>query len=513
MSSAKAIKTQGLFPKASSTTNEFLKEITTSEIVIGLCGPIGAPLPETIRNLKQVLEENYHFEVVEIILSDQIKKITGKKYSASGFSRYDDLINDGNNLRQQHGDSILAEAAIRTISMHRHAKNTSEGLDGQPKKFKASRTAYLIRSIKNKQEYEILRNIYSDSFFLLGVSSRTDDRIARLEKNPMSTAEIYSLIDRDSGEESRHGQSVRDTFPLSDYFIIFKSDRANEMKNKVERFLNLVFGTEFETPLFPEHAMFTAYNAGLNSACLSRQVGAALVDLDAKINLSIGWNEVPKSGGGVYFNGHADDSRCFNKTKRHCHNDHEKRAIIDEIIEELSKGKCIDESERANAKAILEKSRIKQLLEFSRAVHAEMHAIINHMHTKQHTSSNLALFVTTYPCHNCARHLVASGIKTVYYIEPYRKSLATKLHEDSVEETYGIEDSKKMQLIQYEGVAPSRYEAYFLAKKRKDEQGKLIAGLKESSSPVTPFKLQSIPIIEEIIVKKLAENKVFQYET
>jgi hypothetical protein len=43
------------------------------------------------------------------------------------------------------------------------------------------------------------------------------------------------------------------------------------------------------------------------------------------------------------------------------------------------------------------------------------------------------LFVTTYPCHYCARHIVSAGVYEVQYIEPYPKSLAVHLHDDAIE--------------------------------------------------------------------------------
>lgn len=43
--------------------------------------------------------------------------------------------------------------------------------------------------------------------------------------------------------------------------------------------------------------MYSAYAASLQSACLSRQVGAALLDDEGNL-LAVGKNDVPKSGGG-----------------------------------------------------------------------------------------------------------------------------------------------------------------------------------------------------------------------
>src|SRR6187397_2389965 len=41
------------------------------------------------------------------------------------------------------------------------------------------------------------------------------------------------------------------------------------------------------------------------------------------------------------------------------------------------------------------------------------------------------LLCTTFPCHNCAKHVVAAGIRRVVYIEPYAKSQTFDLHRDS----------------------------------------------------------------------------------
>jgi cytidine deaminase len=42
------------------------------------------------------------------------------------------------------------------------------------------------------------------------------------------------------------------------------------------------------------------------------------------------------------------------------------------------------------------------------------------------------LFSTTFPCHNCAKHIVTAGVKRVVYIEPYEKSQALDLHDDAI---------------------------------------------------------------------------------
>jgi tRNA(Arg) A34 adenosine deaminase TadA len=88
-------------------------------------------------------------------------------------------------------------------------------------------------------------------------------------------------------------------------------------------------------------------------------------------------------------------------------------------------------TDHAAATAEVRRSRIGSLLEFSRAVHAEMDALLNAARCGRSTRAT-RMFVSTFPCHYCARHIVAAGVDEVQYIEPYPKSQAFKLHDDSI---------------------------------------------------------------------------------
>ncbi|KAB2928729.1 MAG: deoxycytidylate deaminase [Leptonema illini] len=498
----------GLSRQMSKSTQDILRQVTTPEIVIGLCGPVGSPLVECAKILDDQLRTTFNYDVLVIRLSKFIEELSGTKVPASGFERFNTLINKGNELRNNYGNSILAEMAIKDIAVYRRTRKFEEPSEEVAiGRYVPSRTAFIINSLKNTEELSLLREVYGESFFLLGVSSGMQARVNKL-KTQMNESELWQLIDRDSGEESKSGQSIRKIFHKSDYFITYDSPQDDLMRRKTVRFLNLCFRSEIETPTFMEQAMFAAYSASLNSACLSRQVGATLVDLCESRILSIGWNDVPKSGGGVYLNrtGNHDDSRCYNLASKRCYNDHEKSEMVQLIIDELQKNECLKDGQDLQVRGILMNGRIGQLLEFSRAVHAEMLALINARSVQFGGGVQLGLFTTTYPCHNCARHLVAAGVKRVYYIEPYRKSLAVKLHDDSIEESDEDENGVKMRLLQYEGAAPVRFETFFAASDRKREDGSVLATAKTSVETVKPFKLESIPIIEGMIVKHL-ENK------
>jgi deoxycytidylate deaminase len=80
------------------------------------------------------------------------------------------------------------------------------------------------------------------------------------------------------------------------------------------------------------------------------------------------------------------------------------------------------------------------------------------------------LYCTTFPCHICAKHIVAAGIKRVVFIEPYPKSYAEQLHGDSIV----IGKSQEPNKVIFEpciGIAPHRYRDLLARDRRKNDDG------------------------------------------
>lgn len=144
-----------------------------------------------------------------------------------------------------------------------------------------------------------------------------------------------------------------------------------------------------------------------------------------------------------------------------------------------------------------------KLLEFSRSIHAEMHAILSAAKSGSSSIVGGSLYATTYPCHSCARHIIASGISKVFYIEPYRKSLAVKIHKDAITESEHSQE--KVRILMYEGVAPRKYLSLYRVPSgaSRKENGKLVKKHPKSALPVITSTLESIPVLESLTVQKL----------
>ena len=316
--------------------DDHFKKSFSEELVIGLCGPIGTDLNFVSKCLREILVDDFNYTCIDIKLSDFIKKNfnISSKQKENGFEYYKELIDKGNELRKTDGNNILAKLAIHKVAQIRHEHSTDENPPIHSK-----RICFLINSIKHNEEYELLERVYRDLFYFIGIFSPHYLRVNNLEKKKVDKYLVEKLIDIDSEQkELDNGQKVTETFIKANYFLRVDDSHEKKVKDRLRRFLDLIFGTDIITPTDNESAMYHAFTASNNSACLSRQVGASITDANGKL-ISVGWNDVPKAGGELYPLRQGDmiinDHRCLNKDGGICFNDFEKNLISNEIAEIL----------------------------------------------------------------------------------------------------------------------------------------------------------------------------------
>ncbi|WP_405563857.1 anti-phage dCTP deaminase [Polaribacter sp. Asnod6-C07] len=510
------------FGYSNKSTSERVKETHTTELVIGICSQIGAKKNLIITNLKKELKE-YGYQIKTIKLSSFIEgdlKVSldeiENQYEGKtkGFINHIRKIKKGNKLREKFENDYLANLAISEIANQKKEKfNIKDESDFS--NVKPQRVCYIIDSIKHKEELEVLRDVYSEVFYLIGIFTPKKERINNVSSTNLSLLEAKELIKIDAYQETNsNGQQVRDVFVESDFFIKVDKSNENDVSKKVERFVNLIFQNEIITPSIEERAMYEAQSASVNSACLSRQVGASIISGEEL--LSVGWNDVPKYGGNLYTSESKIDNRCYIKGGK-CFNDSNKKNIRD-VIENSFKEK-VDNSELDNKneaikllREVLLDSSIKTLIEFSRSVHAEMHAILNAASLFGEKLKKSTLFCTTYPCHNCVRHIIAAGITKLYYIEPYVKSKGVDLHSDAITDDSDLDENneEKVQILMFEGVSPKKYVSFFKkSRKRKNKiTGETLCNSRNKHElfPVNSISLQTL-FYREVLASKRIDDK------
>jgi hypothetical protein len=76
------------------------------------------------------------------------------------------------------------------------------------------------------------------------------------------------------------------------------------------------------------------------------------------------------------------------------------------------------------------------------------------------------LYVTTFPCHNCTKHILAAGITRVVFMEPYPKSRAKQLHKHEIE--IEKQSETRVSFMPFLGISPYRYRDIFEKRSRKE---------------------------------------------
>jgi len=473
------------------------------ELFFGLVSPTGTDAEQVCDVLTAVLSE-VGYSVQTVSISGVIDSVTGNR---AGMMPLDEkirhLMTEGTGLRRKANRrdiaALLAVSAIWQVRSEKHEDDPPPDIPAEDfGKIPLSKTAYILRSLKTPEEVFTLRDIYGQAFNLISIYSSESDRITGLSKRIASsrrTSDPYQFravaqdlikIDRDEGEQ--FGQRVRETFPLADYFL--QASKAAEMRSDLRRFVRLVFADPFITPTRDEYAMFLARGVAMRSADLSRQVGAVIAQPSGDV-IAAGCNDVPRAGGGLYWESDVPDGRDFTIGQDSAAVT--KRESLVEFVARLSEAGLIrnsdddeDGSEGGNPpspealadeiisgrlKDEFKGAQLLSVIEYGRSVHAEMAAITDSAR-RGVPIQGATLYSTTFPCHLCARHIISSGVTRVVYIEPYPKSKAQELFEDSMVE--GVtKESNKVVFEPFVGVAPGNFFHLFeMGSARKDETGK-----------------------------------------
>lgn len=470
------------------------------ELVIGLVGAIGTDLVLVERALRRAFETvDYRTESIRLIdVLAQIPDYGQEITSALGADkRYRCKMNAGNRLRGElKSKDALALLAMAEVRNRRRAASQHRNPD-EPIK----RCAYILHSLKTPDEVETLRRVYGNNFFVIAAHASRSKRVESLATKIAQSyhepdasryrAEAEQLVvadEQERGEE--YGQNLREAFWLADLFVD-ASVQFDRVDHGVQRFVELVFGHPFKTPTRDEVGMFQAYGAGLRSASAGRQVGSAIATSHGEI-VATGTNEVAKPFGGQYWSEDKEDHR--DHTRGTDSNEEMARNIVVDFLVRLKRKnwltpdkaelatddllQAIDtdgvlkalSSEVANAErlpSLTERARVTHVIEYIRAVHAEMAALMSAAR-RGVVVGGCTLYSTTFPCHECAKHIIVAGIHRVVFIEPYPKSRVATLFDDSI--SVDGPDAQQRSRLPFEpfvGVAPRQYLNLFTAPQRK----------------------------------------------
>ena len=486
------------------------------ELFFGLVSPIGVDNKKAYTILAESLRKySYNTEYFKVTTLMKEIKPTGLNLKDSPLEiKYDSRIKYANKIRDvlefQYALAMMCCMAVRNF--RREKKGSADTY--------IPKTAYVFDQFKRKEEIELLRQVYGRLFVTISLYSEKKTRLdqlinriasdhadARLADEHSSIAS--ELMKRDQSEENEpSGQRLEEAYPIADLFL--NIDDLEAAERTLTRFLDALFGSNAISPTHDEYGMYAAKSAALRSVDLSRQVGAAIFSRDGEA-VTFGCNEVPKALGGTYWTGDLNDARDIQKG--YDLNERIKKSLLVDFTKRLKSAGLIKEEGMDVARFIVKETarggalrdaQLMDLLEFGRMIYAEMSAICDAARLGK-SVKRATLYATTFPCHICAKHIIAAGIKRVVYIEPFPKSYAEQLHGDAI--VIGkSNDPDKVAFEPFIGIAPYRYRDLFARDRRKDDSGNFQPWADGEARPYTKYTVASYVNNEAAVTKMFTEK-------
>ena len=551
------------------------------ELVMALTRPIGTDDQPSREALRKAVER-HGFLYQEIKISDLISRTAAILASAegapvvrqrSGYEKFLYLMQWGDDLRFVVDPGVGAMLAIREMQVTRTYAQESALQKGR------KGIVYVLRNLMHPHEVALLRSVYKQRFFLLGVhqafEQRREQLIARFiresddsnDDKERHRADADKLIQIDAGLRPSAGNftdgslNIDNTFHQADVFV---DADADECAAVIDRWVDQVFGYPFGSPTVEESGMAYAYLAARSSVALGRSVGSAIVSPDGCL-VGVGWNDVARPKGGLYREGDKPDHRDHKEHEDPSDGNRitglthflsallfsewadedrlrlpeEARTWLDQLRAAVADLERVPRSAVRALPAIraLATTRLFNLIEFGRTVHAEMAAITDAAR-RGVAVAGARMYVTTFPCHECARNIVAAGIAQVTYVEPYGKSMAEVLYKHSIRFLTAPShegNDERVTFAPYVGISPKRFDDLFSSVPRKhslsqvardpslreggivdwDPHGSAlrpsIKGYTSGSGEIDPYFEIAKQVAENSLVRRLLEGLQSQY--
>ena len=287
-----------------------------------------------------------------------------------------------------------------------------------------------IDAIRNSYEAFYLRDKYK-AFYLVSVSAEEESRQKRLahlnkyELENLDTIEFSGKLERP--EMVFYHQNVQTCMEIADIHIYnseIKNGKYYSLTKQIIKYIALMLHPGLITPSAIERCMQFAYNAKMNSGCLSRQVGAVVTRDDYSVQ-AIGWNDVPRGQISCLYRDVHD--YCMNKDSgMHSKFELEDRdfahslSVINDAVEKSRTvlncdNMCIPYCFKDVYNGIKhEKNQVH-----TRALHAEENAFLQISKYGGEAISGGYLFTTASPCELCSKKAYQLGVKKIYYIDIY----------------------------------------------------------------------------------------------
>lgn len=313
----------------------------------------------------------------------------------------------GDRMRAREGNDVLATRAL-------------DALD----RSEESHSLIVFDGIRNPGEVQALQERFGYRFSLLGVISDAATRWERVywtyENAGLGRTDFLEDDERDRGEATGYGQHVGRCVDMADAIIDNSTATTRQYREKVLAMGDLLTRVTLREPTADEIHMQIAFTASHQSRCLKRHVGAVVINA-AGGQTSTGFNENPPP---------TKPCRDEPRYRGMCYRD----IVRDERFAYLASRRVpcpqcarpleIDQGPPWQCAACLRDGVITDLestffpdraMSWCTAIHAEERAL----RTAGEQARGATLYTTTFPCFQCADHIIMAGVREVVYVEAY----------------------------------------------------------------------------------------------
>lgn len=331
-----------------------------------------------------------------------------------------------------------------------------------------------IDSLKNSLEAMFFKERYS-AFYLVAVHNHKQYDNIKTKSNTPSNYEALKSLDEaeykcnDFREGKFYAPDVQNCIQKSEIHLSkFNHDKTEadktgknqifdffSIKEQILKYHSLILQPGIITPSSVERCMQIAYNAKLNSGCISRQVGAVLTDSTYSVK-AVGWNDAPAGStpcllrnieeviGEIpiiqedktyspYETQHSEEFK-YKANKKKLIIDNEEKHIplnnnyIGKTFSENAKIIYSDKTSRITEKgkncsfcfkSLQNTFEGEQNQVHTRSLHAEENAMLQISKHGGQALENGVLFTTASPCELCSKKAYQLGIRKIIYIDPY----------------------------------------------------------------------------------------------
>jgi len=335
----------------------------------------------------------------------------------------------------------------------------------------------VIDSLKNSLELTYFKEKYA-GFYCIAINRTTKERSKyKYEKLEAlfgdQAEEALAINDKIDKAEYKGGEVSSGSFSSpdiehciqkSDYHIFWshcydeaihigESKRSVCINRQLIKFIALLFQPGIITPSAQERTMQVAFNAKVNSGCISRQVGAVITDVSHSVK-AIGWNDVAMYQTPCNLRSLTDLVEGKNKSQ---FSDFEKgvstyedgETFIDKVKSKMNltdvdrelKGRsCSFCFKTCHNSFEGEKNQVH-----TRSLHAEENAMMQITKYGGQGVKGGFLYTTASPCELCSKKAFQLGIKTIYFIDPYQGIATTHILKSA------YKPDKNPQLLMFRG--------------------------------------------------------------